>query len=330
MPQLPLVSCRDRFLLGSLALGVSALLGVFGPFVPSIHAVTNLVFDEEFNSSSSNVDLTKWSFDLGNSSTIAGGGWGNGELETYTSRTNNAYVAGGFLHIIALNDQGGGAPYSSARLQTLGKFSATYGRVEFRAKLPASGPYWWPALWMLATNYSGSANVTNHWPQCGEIDVMESKGSTPGDVLGTIHKDSSSNPGVDQPFGGQFNFPPGDGTTNFHVYVLSWYTNRITIAVDNNTPETMTGSWSSSIGPFPTPFNHPFYIIMNLAVGGQFVGSPSISTINAASTFPAEMQIDYVRVYEDTNGVFGPPRRYVDRSQQRLPERGNVHHDQRK
>src|SRR5256885_11508723 len=115
MPQLPLVSSRARFSLGSLALGVLIFLGVFGPFVPSTHAVTNLVFDEEFSGASSNVDTTKWSFDLGNSSTIAGGGWGNGELETYTSRTNNAYVAGGVLHIIALNDQGGGAPYSSAR-----------------------------------------------------------------------------------------------------------------------------------------------------------------------------------------------------------------------
>jgi beta-glucanase (GH16 family) len=264
------------------------------------YGVTNLVWSDEFNGSSSNVDLTKWSFDLGNSSSIAGGGWGNQEKETYTSRTNNAYVANGLLHIIALNDQGGANPYSSARLQTLGKFSATYGRVEFRAKLPANGPYWWPALWMLATNYStGSDGINNTWPRCGEIDVMESKGSTPGKVQGTLHKDSSGNPGADSANGGTFNFPAGDGTTNFHTYILSWSSNSISFAVDNNAPYKTITSWSSSTGPFPAPFNHPFYIIMNLAVGGTYAGTSSVAVINATSTFPAEMDIDYVRVYED-------------------------------
>lgn len=287
----------------SCFLSFSALLvlGMLGGVVTT-YGVTNLVWSDEFNGSSSNVDLTKWSFDLGNSSSIAGGGWGNQEKETYTSRTNNAYVANGLLHIIVLNDQGGGAPYSSARLQTLGKFSATYGRVEIRAKLPANGSYWWPALWMLAANYSnGSDGINNTWPRCGEIDVMESKGSTPGKVQGTLHKDSSSSPGVDQASGGSFNFPAGDGTTNFHTYVLSWSSNSISFAVDNSAPYKTITSWSSSTGPFPAPFNHPFYIIMNLAVGGLFFSNPgpSVATINAASTFPAEMDIDYVRVYED-------------------------------
>jgi beta-glucanase (GH16 family) len=286
--------------LSSLAVCALLIFGILNSWAPSVYAVTNLVWSDEFNGSSSNVDTTKWGFDLGNSSSIAGSGWGNDEKQTYTSRTNNAYVANGLLHIIALNDQGGGTPYSSARLSTLGLLSMTYGRVEFRAKLPAKGSYWWPALWMLATNYSGGSNVTNHWPQCGEIDVMESMGSTPGDVLGTLHKDSSSSPGTDQATGGQFNFPAGDGTTNFHTYVLSWSSNSITFGVDSNAPYKTITSWSSSIGPFPTPFNHPFYIIMNLAVGGTFfAGDPSVATINAASTFPAEMDIDYVRVYQD-------------------------------
>jgi beta-glucanase (GH16 family) len=266
------------------------------------YGVTNLVWSDEFNGSSSNVDLTKWSFDLGNSSSIAGSGWGNQEKETYTSRTNNAFVANGLLHIIVLNDQGGGAPYSSVRLQTLGKFSATYGRVEIRAKLPANGSYWWPALWMLAANYSnGSDGINNTWPRCGEIDIMESKGSTPGKVQGTLHKDSSSSPGVDQASGGSTNFPASDGTTNFHTYVVSWSSNSISFAVDNNAPYKTITSWSSSTGPFPAPFNKPFYIIMNLAVGGTFFSNPgpSVATINAASTFPAEMDIDYVRVYQD-------------------------------
>ena len=301
MPLFPASCSRLRAWSASPAAAILSILffWILSSGAPVAHGFTNLVFSDEFNGSSTNVDLTKWSFDLGNSSTIAGGGWGNQELETYTGRTNNAYVANGLLHIVTLNDQGGGAPYSSARMHTLGKFSMTNGRVEFRTKLPAHGPYWWPAQWMLATNYSGLANVTNQWPRCGEIDVMESKGSTPGDVLGTLHKDSSGNPGADSPTGGQFNFPTGDGTTNFHMYSVLWYTNKISFAVDgSNVYETAT-SWSSSIGPFPTPFNHPFYIIMNLAVGGQFVGNPGTATINSSSTFPSEMDVDYVRVYQD-------------------------------
>ncbi len=262
----------------------------------TVFAVTNLVWSDEFSGSSSNVDSTKWGFDLGINK-----GWGNSEKETYTSRTNNAYVANGLLHIITLNDQGGSTnPYSSARLKTQGKFSMTYGRVEFRAKLPANGPYWWPACWLLGTN-----NPSVGWPACGEMDVMESMGSTPGSVSGTIHKDSSGNPGVDLPVGGDFNFPSGDGTTNFHTYVLQWGVNTagnsatISFGVDTNAPHETITSWSSSLGAYPEPFNQPFYLIMNMAVGGTFVGNPSISTINSSSTFPAEMDIDYVRVYQD-------------------------------
>jgi beta-glucanase (GH16 family) len=271
---------------------------------PSAYAVTNLVFDDEFNGSSSNVDTTKWNFDLGNSSSIAGSGWGNEELEYYENRTNNAYVANGLLHIVTLNDHGGSTPYSSARLQTLGKFSATFGRVEVRAKLPTNGPYWWPAIWMLATNYAGGSNATNHWPECGEIDMVESKGSTPNINLATLHKDSSGNPGVDSASGASLTFSTGDGNTNFHSYVMQWGSGGFNFSIDSNTvhyvPNSGTiNSWSSSIGPFPTPFNHPFYLIMNLAVGGQFVGNPSTLTINSSSTFPSEMDVDYVRVYQD-------------------------------
>jgi beta-glucanase (GH16 family) len=307
MPRFSASSFRLRVLLRSSTLVVLTLLGIFRPLTPCVYAVTNLVFDEEFNSSSSNVDLTKWSFDLGNSSTIAGGGWGNSELETYTSRTNNAYVAGGVLHIIALNDQGGGAPYSSARIHTLGHFSMTYGRVEYRAKLPSGSPYWWPALWMLATNYSGGTNPTNNWPECGEIDVMENKGSAPTKEQSTLVYDNAGSPGSQIFNSGTFTFPAGDGVTNFHTYVISWSSNSISFSVDSNVAWRTISTWTSSVGSFPTPFNHPFYLIMNLAVGGNFVGTPSVATVNGATTFPGEMQVDYVRVYEDTNGVFGPP-----------------------
>ena len=144
--------------LSSLAVCASLVFGLFSSWTPPVYAFTNLVFSDEFTGT--NIDTTKWGFDLGNSSTISGSGWGNGELETYSQASKNAFVSNGVLHIVALNDVGGGAPYSSARMRTLGKFSPTFGRVEVRAKLPSGSPYWWPAIWMLATNYSGTTGPT--------------------------------------------------------------------------------------------------------------------------------------------------------------------------
>src|ERR1017187_10709929 len=156
---------------------------------------------------------------------------------------------------------------------------------------------------MLATNYSGTTGPANSWPECGEIDMVESKGSTPNKNLSTLHKDSAGNQGVDSASGVTFTFPAGDGNTNFHTYVTEWANGSFHFSVDSNTVLYSNGgtinSWSSSIGSFPTPFNHPFYVIMNLAVGGNFVGNPSNTTINAATTFPGEMDIDYIRVYQD-------------------------------
>ena len=290
---------------------ICALLvfGLFSIWTRSVYAVTNLVFSDEFNGSGTNIDTTKWGFDLGNSSSIAGAGWGNSEKETYSAAAKNAYVSNGVLNIVALNDVGGANPYSSARLRTLGLFSFTNGRIEVRARLPRLSPYSWPAIWMLATNYSGTTGPTNSWPECGEIDMVESKGSTPTVNLATLHKDGAGNPGVDVAQGGSFTFTGGDANTNFHVYVTEWNTNSFHFSVDSNTVLYSNGgtiaNWSSSIGPFPAPFNHPFYIIMNLAVGGQFVGNPNTGSINAATTFPGVMQVDYIRVYQDL--PIGPP-----------------------
>src|SRR5260221_12149602 len=142
--------------LSSMAVCALLVFRLFSSWTHSVYAVTNLVFSDEFNGAGTNVDTTKWGFDLGNTSTIAGGGWGNNEKETYSGAAKNAFVSNGVLHIVALNDVGGAAPYSSARMQTLNKFSLTFGRVEVRAKFPTGSPYWWPAIWMLATNYSGT------------------------------------------------------------------------------------------------------------------------------------------------------------------------------
>ncbi len=241
------------------------------------YAVTNLVWSDEFDGT--NVDLIKWTFDIGNGGSNPG--WGNNELEYYTGRTNNAYVTNGVLHVRAQRETTNGFFYTSARLKTQGLFSKTYGRIEFRAKLPA-GTGMWPALWMLGTNFSSIG-----WPNCGEIDVVESFGTSGVWVQGSIHSGSYATQ--------RYSFPGGDSATNFHVYGLDWATNSISWLVDGVTYGTQT-NWSTSTGkPYPFPFDQPFFLLMNLAVGGTYVGNPGTNSINPS--LPAEMLVDYVHVY---------------------------------
>ena len=252
-----------------------------------------LLWSDEFDGT--NLNSANWTFDLGNGQ----GGWGNNELEYYTSRPQNVYVTNGLLHIVAQKESYNGFNYTSAKLKTLGLFSQKYGRFEFYAKLP-SGQGYWPALWMMPRD-----EVYGGWAASGEIDVMENKGSNPANVLGTIHF-GGMYPNQTQSFGPSFNFPAGDSVTNFHLYTLEWDTNSISWYVDNNLYETQTSWWSSSNptntsirNPYPAPFDQPFYIIMNLAVGGNFGGNPDGTTV-----FPGEMQVDYVRAY---GAVVAPP-----------------------
>jgi beta-glucanase (GH16 family) len=238
----------------------------------------NIVWSDEFNGTSINKNI--WTYDLGNNS-----GWGNSELEYYTSSTQNAYVSNGLLHIVAMRQSTNGYNYTSARMKTEGLYSAEYGRFEFRASLPA-GVGFWPALWMLGNNIT---SVT--WPGCGEIDVVENKGSALTNVQGSLHSGSDETQ--------IYTLPGGGSVTNFHQYVLEWTTNAISWYVDGLPYETQT-NWSSSVGAYPTPFNQPFFIIMNLAVGGNYLGNPSAATINANSTFPGQLQVDYVRLYNLT------------------------------
>ena len=255
-----------------------------------------LVWNDEFDGSA--ININNWTFDIGNGS----GGWGNNEKEYYTSRPQNAYVTNGILNIIARKESYRGQNYTSAKLKTLGLFSQTYGRFEFRAKLPQGRGYW-PALWMMPQDA-----VYGGWAASGEIDVMENKGSTPTNVMGTLHFGGMW-PNQAQSSGPSFNFPSGDSVTNYHVYVLEWSAYDIRWYVDGQLYETQTFWWSSSNptntsirNPYPAPFDQPFYIIMNLAVGGTFGGDPDGTTV-----FPGEMQVDYVRVYDWISVPLPPP-----------------------
>jgi len=271
---------RTKRTLSGFAIAGLFLFGLLRAGIPSACAqgqVYSLIWSDEFNSATaSNVDSTKWVFDTG------AGGWGNHELETYTSKTNNAYVAGGLLHIHAQKENTTPITISSARMKTQGKFAFLYGRVEWRAKLPA-GVGMWPALWMMGTNINNDP-----WPKCGEIDVVENDGGNPTFVQGSIHTGGDATAIT--------NFPSSDSVTNFHVYDLDWSTNSLTWSVDGTAYETQT-SWTSSSGkPYPAPFNLGFFLLMNLATGGDYVGNPSTNSVLAS--LPNEMQVDYVRVFQ--------------------------------
>ncbi len=244
----------------------------------------NIVWSDEFNGMTINPNT--WTFESGNNN-----GWGNGELEYYTGRAQNAYVSNGLLHIVARQESYTGFSYTSARMKTQGHFAKAYGRFEFRAKLPPGLGYW-PALWLLGSNISAVG-----WPACGEFDVMENKGSLLEKVQGTLHYSDASNHHLQAT--GYYSFPSGDSVTNFHSYMIEWSTNVARWYVDNHPYETQT-NWSSSTGTYPAPFNQPFFIVMNLAIGGGYLGNPSSSNINANTAFPGDMQVDYVRVWDLT------------------------------
>ena len=220
------------------------------------------------------MDSSKWTFDIG------GNGWGNNELEYYTSRTDNAALDGaGNLLITAKQETMAGNSYTSARIKTQGIKTFTYGRIEARMKI-SQGQGLWPAFWML-----GDDIASNPWPACGEIDIMENIGKEPNIVHGTIH-----GPGY---FGGagptkQYLLSAPVGSA-FHVFAIEWELNTIRWYVDDALFSTKTNS------DLPTGatwvFAHPFFIIINLAVGGGFPGNP-----DGSAMFPQQLQVDYVRV----------------------------------
>lgn len=262
-----------------------------------------LVWSDEFEGGA--IDRTKWDFEQGNGFVAADvnqyiAGWGNNELQYYTDRPENAQVASGMLHIRALAEPYEGRLFTSARLRTKGRFAKTYGRFEMRARLPA-GKGLWPAFWLMpqAETYGG-------WAASGEIDIMEARGREPGKILGTIHFGGHWPQNTHK--GGEFSFPKGESSGDFHVYAVEWEPGVIRWYVDDHLYFTETRWWSSRQGApggmegkttdsWPAPFDKPFYIILNLAVGGDFGGNPDAST-----KFPAEMTVDYIRVYDRAAG----------------------------
>lgn len=255
-----------------------------------------LIWSDEFNGPLGMApDAAKWNYDIGTGSN----GWGNNELEYYTSRTENAYLDGaGHLIIKAIRESYTGADgitrqYTSARLVTRGKFEAQYGRIEARMKLPF-GQGIWPAFWMLGTDIG-----TTGWPGCGEVDIMENIGREPAINHGSLHGPGYSG---NMPMTGVFTLPNGQRfADDFHTFAIEWEPRSIRFFVDGQLYQTRTP------GDLPAGtrwvFDHPFYLLLNVAVGGNWPGSP-----DATTTFPQIMMVDYVRVYERERAAL-PPRR---------------------
>lgn len=266
---------------GGLA-GCTSANGVLQPATPGTGGWT-LVWNDEFEGpAGASVDRTRWTFDVG------GGGWGNQELESYTDRPRNARLAGnGILVIDVLREShvgpdGIARDYTSARLKTQGLFSQAYGRFEARLKLP-QGRGIWPAFWMLG------ADITSvGWPACGEIDVMENVGHEPGVTHGTLHGPGYSGAsGV----GGRFTLPAGRRfADDFHVFAVEWEPAALRFYVDGQLYQTRTPADLPPGGRWV--FDHPFFLLLNVAVGGHWPGPPDETTV-----FPQQMLVDYVRVY---------------------------------
>ncbi|MBC7850896.1 MAG: family 16 glycosylhydrolase [Chitinophagaceae bacterium] len=231
-----------------------------------------LAWSDEFNTSL--IDGNSWAFEAGNNN-----GWGNNELQTYTGSTENAFVSSGNL-IIEARKPREGSGFTSARMISKNKKTFKFGRIDIRAKLP-TGKGIWPALWMLGNNIE-----TVNWPACGEIDILEHLGHEPTKIYGTLHWGSSTAAHAQKGSGLTLASP---ASQKFHVYSIIWKQDSIKILVDDT--EFLQFSKADVAGAYP--FNDPFFFIFNIAVGGNWPGSPDNTTV-----FPQRMVIDYVRVFQ--------------------------------
>lgn len=234
-----------------------------------------LVWEDQFDGpAGQSPDASKWKYDIGTD-------WGNAQLEYDTDRPENVSLDGdGNLAIIARRESFAGSAFTSARITTEGLFDQAYGRFEAKIKMPW-GPGIWPAFWLLGADIN-----TVGWPQCGEIDIMEYRGQQPNIIHGSVHGPGySGGAAVTKSFG----FPDNRFDNDFHIFAIEWGENYINYYVDDNiylqiTPEDVPGEWV---------YDHPFYIILNVAVGGNYVGFPTDQT-----DFPQTMLVDWVKVYK--------------------------------
>ena len=261
-------------------LRIAAVLAVFLSAGTAAQAQTTLTqppgwvldWHDEFDGRT--LDRTTWVPETG------GNGWGNQELQFYTDRPDNVRVDGGNLVIEARKEDRGGRHYTSARIKTAGKVERTYGRYEARIKIPR-GQGIWPAFWMLGADI-GQAG----WPRCGEIDIMENIGREPDLVHGTLHGPGYSGA---KAIGKPQRLDKGTYADDYHVYAVEWEPRAIRwyrdgILYHTARPDAVSGDWV---------FEHPFFLILNLAVGGAWPGNPGATT-----AFPQQMLVDYVRVYK--------------------------------
>jgi beta-glucanase (GH16 family) len=238
-----------------------------------------LVWSDEFDGDT--LDPSNWVHETG------GWGWGNGEAQYYTSRPENARVENGLLVIEARLEKYEDKYYTSARLVTQGLREFQYGRIEARMKVPP-GAGLWPAFWMLGSDFSRNPNdpFDSNWPHAGEVDIMEYVGREPDLVMGTVH-----GPGYSGAGGlGRWNrqeFPIAD---EFHTFAIEWDEDEITWFFDGEPYYTLT---PEAVGEREWVFNKEFFLLLNLAVGGQFAGTIALDT-----QFPANLYVDYVRVYQ--------------------------------
>jgi beta-glucanase (GH16 family) len=258
--------------------GLGAACGGAKPTTPTTPSpplpVIRTWVDEFDGPADSAPDAAKWTYDLGNN-----GGWGNRELETYTNLLQNVRLDGAGHLIIRVERSG--STFTSARLKTQGLFSAQYGTIESRVRLPF-GQGIWPAFWMLGTNIT-----TAGWPACGEIDIMENIGREPSINHGSVHGPGYSGGNA---ISGLFTLPGAARfADDFHVFAIQWAPGSVTFLVDGAVYKTVT----AAALPAGTrwAFDNAFFLIFNVAVGGDFPGPPDAST-----QFPQQMMVDYVRV----------------------------------
>lgn len=276
-----IVNKKGRFI-GQVALVLAVAAAAVGCKQEAVQKLPQrnwvLTWSDDFNGTAGTApDNTKWTFDIGTGSN----GWGNQELQYYTNRSANVQQDGnGNLLITARSESFAGSGFTSARIKTKGLFSQAYGRFEARIKTP-TGPGIWPAFWMLGANID-----TKPWPLCGEIDIMEQRGQQPSVTHGTLHGPGYSG---GNSIGKAYALPNGRFDANYHVYAVEWGEGYIDFFVDSFlyqrlTPADVTGQWV---------YDQPFFLILNVAVGGNFVGFPT-----AGTPFPQSMTVDYVRVYK--------------------------------